>query len=368
MKRIYSILTLLLLCAFVLNAQTAQKIVPKARAKKEAAKEENRNTALSIRAQTQYNAQMEVPTDLIWKREVYRTLDLTTEENTGLAYPQTATDTEMNLFTLIFRLLADRKLTAYEYNLDGTDQLTPSHRADFKDILDRYHIYYRRKRIAATNDTVFVVENADIPSNEVLSYYIKEVYYYDQKSSTFSTNVTALCPVLHRSGEFDLNAVKYPMFWIKVSDLSPYMNKLSIPTSPYNNASTVNLDDFFSMRMYKGEIYKTTSPSGKALSQYCATDSAMKKERTKIEGQLSSIEDNLWKSQTLKTEKTDSTTLVSTKNKKIDTKVKDTVTVKEEKEAKEQNRRKSKSSNTSTSTKKSSSSSAPKASVRRLRR
>jgi len=365
MKRIYSILALLLLCVFVLNAQTAQKVVPKAKAKKEAAKEENRNTALSIRAQTQYGAQMEVPTDLIWKREVYRTLDLTTEENTGLAYPQTPTDTEMNLFTLIFRLLADRKLTAYEYTLDGTDQLTPSHRADFKDILDKYHIYYRRKRIAATNDTVFVVENADIPSNEVLSYYIKEVYYYDQKSSTFSTNVTALCPVLHRSGEFDLNSVKYPMFWIKVSDLSPYMNKLSIPTSPYNNAATVNLDDFFAMRMYKGEIYKTTSPNGKALAQYCATDSAMKKERTSIEGQLSSIEDNLWKSQTLKTEKVDSVALVSTKAEKLNTKIKDTV---KEKEVKEQNRRKSKSSNTSTSTKKSSSGSAPKASVRRLRR
>jgi len=355
----------LLLCAFVLNAQTAQKIVPKARAKKEAAKEENRNTALSIRAQTQYNAQMEVPTDLIWKREVYRTLDLTTEENTGLAYPQTATDTEMNLFTLIFRLLADRKLTAYEYNLDGTDQLTPSHRANFKDILDRYHIYYRRKRIAVTNDTVFVIENADIPSNEVLSYYIKEVYYYDQNSSTFSTNVTAICPVLHRSGEFDLNTVKYPMFWIKVSDLSPYMNKLSIPISPYNNAATVNLDDFFSMRMYKGEIYKTTSPTGKALSQYCATDSAMKKERTKIEGQLSSIEDNLWKSQDSKLEKADSTALLVTKTKKLDTKEKSTV--REIKEVKEQNRRKSKSSSTNSSSKKSSSGSAPKASVRRLR-
>ena len=366
MKRIYSILTLLLLCAFALNAQTAQKIVPKAKAKKEATKEENRNTALSIRAQTQYTAQMEVPADLIWKREVYRTLDLTTEENAGLTYPQTPTDTEMNLFTLIFRLLADRKLMAYEYTLDGSDQLTASRRADFKDILDKYHIYYRRKRIAATNDTVFVIENADIPSNEVLSYYIKEVYYYDQKSSTFSTSVTALCPVLHRSGEFDLNAVKYPMFWIKVSDLSPYMNKLSIPTSPYNNAATVNLDDFFSMRMYKGEIYKTTSPNGKALAQYCVTDSAMKKERTTIEGQLSSIEDNLWKSQMLKAEKIDSTTLVNTKTEKLDTKVK--AIVKEEKEVKEQNRRKSKSSSTSSSTKKSSSSSAPKASVRRLRR
>ena len=192
------------------------------------------------------------------------------------------------------------------------------------------------------------------------------MYYYDQKSSTFSTSVTALCPVLHRSGEFDLNAVKYPMFWIKVSDLSPYMNKLSIPTSPYNNAATVNLDDFFSMRMYKGEIYKTTSPNGKALAQYCVTDSAMKKERTTIEGQLSSIEDNLWKSQMLKAEKIDSTTLVNTKTEKLDTKVK--AIVKEEKEVKEQNRRKSKSSSTSSSTKKSSSSSAPKASVRRLRR
>ena len=61
-----------------------------------------------------------------------------------------------------------------------------------KELLERYHIYYEdqngRPRVNAS----------DIPSAEVSRYYIKESSYFDQRTSTFRTKVTALCPVLMR--------------------------------------------------------------------------------------------------------------------------------------------------------------------------
>lgn len=342
------------------GTNSAGSVQPKARAKKEAAAKEESGPQITLRAQTQYNLQREVPASLVWKREVYRTIDLQKPENAGLADPVTPTADRMNLFTMIFKLLADGKLQAYEYTLDGNEQFDDAHRANFKDVLDRYHVYYRRKRIAATNDTVFVVENSDIPSNEVLSYFIKEQHYYDQNNSSFHTTVEALCPVLHRAGDFDLNTVKYPMFWIQVSDLTPYMNLISIPTSEYNNAATVGLDDFFAMQMYKGDIYKTNNPSGKTLAQYCPTDSALVKEQKRIETQLDGVEDALWRNQMpVDTAATDSTALAT-----------DGKAAKAEaKEKKKQSRRattvkESKSRSSSSS----GGSSAPKASVRRQRR
>ena len=341
------------------NGATA--VGPKARQKKEAAqKPENESgLQLTVRAQTQYNAQREVPSAPVWKREVYRTLDLTKPENAGLADPLTPTDGRMNLFTLIFKLLSDKKIQAYTYNLDGNEQLDDAHRADFKDILDRYHVYYRRKRLAATGDTVFVVENSDIPSSEVLSYFIKEVHYYDQHNSSFHTDIEALCPVLHRTGDFDLNIVKYPMFWIRVSDLTPYMNLIQIPTSEYNNAATVELDDYFALQMYEGEIYKTTNPSGRTLAQYCETDSALRKEQKLIEQQLEGVEDALWNNQAPAPADADTAAVADGKKGKDDDK-------KEEK--KSQSRRKSQVKEKKSSSRSSAGSSAPKATVRRQRR
>lgn len=342
--------------------QNTNTVQPKARVRKETANKEQSGPQITIRAQN-YNTQREIPSSLIWKRDIYRNLDLNKEENAGLGEPLTPTDDRMNLFTMIFKLLADRKLQAYEYTLDGNEQFDNAHKANFKDILDRFHVYYRRKRIAATNDTVFVVDNSDIPSNEVMSYYIKEVWYYDQNNSTFHTVVTALCPILHRSGDFDLNTVKYPMFWIKVSDLNPYMNQLSISTSPYNNAAFVNLDDFFSLRLYKGDIYKTNNPSGKAIMQYATTDSAVVKEQKLIQKQLESVEDNMWNSQNLPEDSIAITKKATTSQKA--TKVAEEKTT----EVKAQTRRPPKEEKTK-SVKSSSSSggSAPKASVRRQRR
>jgi gliding motility associated protien GldN len=254
-----------------------------------------------------YTMQRELPASPVWKREVYRTLDLALPENAGLADPLTPTDTRMNLFTLIFKLLADKKIPAYEYTLDGNEQLDNAHRADFKDVLDRYHVYYRRKVVAATKDTVFAIDNSDIPSAEVQSYYIKEVYYYDRNSSSFHTAVEAICPRLHRAGDFDLNTVTYPMFWIQVSDLTPYLNLVEIPVSEYNNAATVRLDAYFAMQMYKGDIYKTNNPGGKTLSQIAPTDSLMAQERARIEAQLNGVESALWHNQTVPATAADST-------------------------------------------------------------
>ncbi len=336
------------------------QVQPKARAAKAAAAEETNTSGVSVRAQSQYSAQLEVPDAPIWKREVYRIIDMTKPANSGLADPLTPTDERMNLFTMIFKLLADKKLQAYEYTLDGNEHFESTYKTDFKNVLDRYHIPFRRKRIAATNDTVFVVDNSDIPSSEVMSYFIKEVWYFDEKNSTSHSTVTALCPVMHRSGDFDLNTVKYPMFWVKVSDLAPYMNQISIPTSEYNNAASVSLDDFFSMRMYKGDIYKTNNPAGKTLAQIATSDSAVVKEQKRIEAQLEGVENTIWKSQTLAS---DTTAVKDTKSSKKGSS--DTTTDSTEPNTRRKTETEAKPAKSSSS---SGGSSAPKASVRRERR
>ena len=163
-----------------------------------------------------------------------------------------------------------------------------------KAFMDNYHIYYERKNGALTLD------DSDIPSREVKSYYVKEATYYDQHTATFHTKVIALCPIMTREDDFGDAGTKYPLFWMKYSDLAPYLSKQQIMTSNLNNAAMMSIDDYFVKNQYKGKIYKTTNMLGKTLAQYCPTDSALSKEQKKIESELAAFEKNIWGDQARK--------------------------------------------------------------------
>ena len=84
---------------------------PKSRIQQAEAKAE---TTLSERAKAQYTGQMPTPENVVWKRGIYRTLDLTKEKNAALYYPVEPLGDQCNLFTLIIRLVAEGKVPVYE--------------------------------------------------------------------------------------------------------------------------------------------------------------------------------------------------------------------------------------------------------------
>jgi len=272
----------LLLCAQGTVAQ------PKARLKAQAEAEKKSETSLSERAKAQYTAQMPAPTDVVWKRDIYRTLDMTKEKNAALYYPVEPLGDRVNLFTLIIRLVADGKVPAYEYRSDGNELFTEDNKYKVTDMLDKFYIYYEEK------DGKLTIADSDIPSGEVLSYFIKESSFYDQRTATYTTRVTAICPVLHRSGDFGSETTKYPMFWLNYDGVSPYLGMTPLMTSSYNNVSNMSIDDYFVRSLYEGDIYKTANLQNKLLAQYCPNDTAMKAEQQRIEKELVTFENKLW--------------------------------------------------------------------------
>jgi len=254
----------------------------------------NSSSRLTQRAQMDYPTEAAMPEDVVWRRDIYRELDLTNDANAGLYYPVEPQGTKMNLFTYIFKLALAGYVDVYEYRLDGNESFEDSAKVKMKDLLNNYHIFFEEK-----NGKIHV-ENSDIPSAEVKSYYIKESSYFDQKSSTFHTKVLALCPIMSRDDDFGDGASKYPLFWVKYEDLATYLSRLTTMTSSLNNAATMSLDDYFTLNKYRGKIYKTNNMLGKTLAQYCPTDSAMAKEQKKIETELAAFEKNIWGDQVKK--------------------------------------------------------------------
>ncbi len=241
------------------------------------------------RAALMFPTSASMPEDVVWKRDIYRQLDLMRDKNAPMYYPVEPQGRQVNLFTYLFRLILTGRVTAYNYKLDGNESFEAKDKLAVKDMLERYSIYYEEK------DGKLTVADSDVPSAEATRYYLKESVYLDQRTGTFSTRVTALCPILMRGAdEFTTDATPYPLFWVKYSDVAPWLARLPMMSSNLNNVSNMTADDFFTMNRYEGKIYKTNNLQGRVLANYCETDSAMNKEQKKIEQQLKDFEERVW--------------------------------------------------------------------------
>lgn len=274
-------------------AVTSAVAQPKAR-RNTAKKTQQQSSQMTMRARLMFPTAIDMPEDVVWRRDIYREVDLNKDANAGLYYPVEPVDKQMNLFTYIFKLALNGYIPVYEYRLDGNEVFNDSAKVQMKTVLDNYHIFYE------TQNGKLRVDNSDIPSAEVKLYYLKESAYYDQANSTFRRKVLALCPVMMREDDFGGEASKYPLFWVKYTDVEPFLSRQTVMTSNLNNAAVMSMDDFFTLNKYNGKIYKTTNMLGRTLAQYCPTDSAMAKEQKRIEAELALFEKNIFGDQARK--------------------------------------------------------------------
>lgn len=290
MRRIINILLLACLALPVMAQPQARR---NQQQQQQQANKSNSNT-ITTRAKIGFPTTAAMSEDVVWRRDIYREMNLEDDANAGLYYPVEPMGTQMNLFTYLFKLMMSGYVKAYEYRLDGNEVFDESSKVKLLDFLDNYHIFYERK------DGKVRLDNSDIPSREVKGYYIKESAYYDQGTSTFHRKVLALCPIMMREDDFGDGATKYPLFWMKYDDIAPFLSKQTIMTSNINNAATMSIDDFFTLNRYKGKIYKTTNMLGRTLAQYCPDDSAMAREQQRIEKELLDFENNIFGDQAKK--------------------------------------------------------------------
>ena len=283
MKRLLFVMMILLVADAVV-AQPKKRRNQQQTEQQQQQRKSSPSSAMSMRAQISFPTALDIPEEVVWRRDIYRELDLTDDANAGLYFPVEPQGKQLNLFTYIFKLAQNGYIPVYEYPTDGSDNFSSEARVQMQTILDNYHIYYEEQ------DGKLKVDNSDIPSSEVKKFYLKESAYYDQANSSFHIKVLALCPVMLRDDDFGGEATQYPLFWVKYSDLEPFLNRQTVMASSLNNAATMSMDDFFTLNSYRGKIYKTNNAQGKTLLQLCDGDvDKMTAEQKRIEDELAAF-------------------------------------------------------------------------------
>ena len=264
------------------------------RAQKEQEQETQAN-GISMRAKNYADQQVKDTETAPWRRVVYRQLSIDSLANAPIFRPVRPSGKLQSLFSLLFNRFNEGSITVYEYEDLGYENLTPERQLRFEDFLDRFGIVYD-KDPSQTGNRAFKILPVDIPTQSIRSYYVKEEYYYDVKTSDVSSQIVAICPVMDDEISME-GSVRIPLFWVKYSDLQPYLSQQPVMLSTKNNATTATMDDFFSLKLYRGQISMTLGGETAELNSEMSDSTAMAARQAfsnQIEGELQQFEESLY--------------------------------------------------------------------------
>lgn len=280
-----------ILTVFGLSAQVENAGGVRKRTEQDKRKTET-GTQVSDRMQDFFKTKATHDADLSYMRQIYRRLDLSKAANSPLYFPEDVVDGQENLFRIILKLVVDGKIQAYEY-LDGREVFTDQYKVNVADMLQRFDIYAQEGKGSTEKSPKFVIEEADVPTTQVLNYYIIEKWEFDRRSNRMKTRVEAICPVLTRSGDFG-DETRYPMFWVKFDALRPYIAQQRVFLSDDNNLATHTIDDYFNLGKYDGEIYKTRNLRNLSMMQMYPDPDDLSRAQDSIDNRLRSYGKDMW--------------------------------------------------------------------------
>ncbi|MCD7936807.1 MAG: gliding motility protein GldN [Tannerellaceae bacterium] len=239
----------------------------------------------------------EIPVDLsvpvrqpVWKRILYRELDLEQPANSSLYYPVRPVEGKRNLTTLIFQAVLSEKLQVYEY-IDGYELFEDRYRMEVKEILDKYRI---------STDPGEMVETPS--TEEIRTYYVKECWWIDAHTSTLEKEIEALCPLLsvYENGQ----SVRRPLFWVRYTDLLPFIKEEKVMLSDLNNSWYYTVEEYFRKGFYKGSIVKTGNLANRTMNELYPDPDSLRIAQEEIEKQLESFKKSLsWSPDSVKSGK-----------------------------------------------------------------
>lgn len=251
--------------------------------------------------------------DVMYYYTIWRTIDLREKVNHPLYFPTEVQGTWRSLAQTIFDAVDIEHPEITEGVLPVyTDEMCtmPNDRQTVSSALSRT---YPQPVIDVetgeeTGETQDIVINFE--SNQVISYNIKEIWYFDKQESRFKYQILTIQPIIEyeknlgsnsydEEEEQDEEAVdaqmtKTTIGYLYYSELRPFLAKQEV-FNVKNNAQRVSFDDLLTWnRDFSSLIYKEANVYDREIQDYISNSRDQRIESERITERLRTFESDLW--------------------------------------------------------------------------
>jgi gliding motility associated protien GldN len=228
--------------------------------------------------------------DISWEARIQRVID--TREKLNLPFRSQ----ELNLFTTFIELIKNEELTVF------SDE-------KFKNPLAKEDIDKKLSSLDTITDfdydtyteVIKVVKN-DINWENIFSYRIKEIWFFDKETSTMRQQILGIAPIYASPKDQESGIPPSPLFWV-------YYPEARVPLAKYrvfnenNDIAPMTWTDLFDTRVFTSYIYKRSNVLDYRLKDYYVPDPNAEVDMSgidmllhsdKIKNELFNFEHDLW--------------------------------------------------------------------------
>ena len=249
--------------------------------------------------------------DVMYYYTIWRTIDLREKVNHPLYFPTEVRGTWRSLAQTIFDAIdmdhPDRTEDVLPVYTDDMC-LEPTPRGDLRGNLA---ISYNTDDIDIETGEVIGTKPVEIPfePKDIISYNIKEIWYFDKQTSTFKTQILTLEPIMeyvrpNTSSNYDEEGqdnenvseapVKKRIGYIYYNELRPFLAKQEV-YNVRNNAQRLSFDDLLTWkREFASLIYKQANVYDREIQEYITNSRDQRIESERITDELRKFESDLW--------------------------------------------------------------------------
>jgi gliding motility associated protien GldN len=143
-----------------------------------------------------------------------------------------------------------------------------------------------------TYDEQLQIVRNEINPEDVKRFRIKEVWFFDEETSTLQVRILGIAPLIDVKDENGNFKYEKPMFWVYYPGARQMLAKEKV-FNIGNDGSPLSWEDLFEMRYFASYIYKESNVFDRRLQEYL-TGVDLLLESDKIKQQIFNFEHDLW--------------------------------------------------------------------------